>query len=219
LAVHLSGRMLRLPTPTAAGAAILVVSGGVWLTFGTLYWRFEQGVAPATVLLNLQCLAGAAIGAMLALSAWVSRRAIGARIPVFDVGYAVVSMAMLAAIGLWAGSLEIDRFFAGDFGRRLDTAMARQTSLSIYWGLFAIGAVAVGFWQRVAPVRYVGLALLAITAAKVLLVDLSEVKAVYRVLSLLATGLLLIGTSVAYSKLASRLGGDSTDGEDPPGAK
>jgi uncharacterized membrane protein len=83
--------------------------------------------------------------------------------------------------------------------------MARQTALSIYFGAYAIFLVAIGFWRRTPPLRYAGLALLAVALGKVLIVDLAHVQYVYRVLSLLATGLLFIATSIAYARLAKHL--------------
>ena len=106
---------------------------------------------------------------------------------------------------MWLGSLELDRFFAPAAARVSNPAMARQTAWSVYWALYAIGFVAVGFWKHSAATRYAGLGLLAITLAKVLIVDLAHVQYAYRVLSLLVVGLLLIGTSIAYSRLASVL--------------
>ena len=50
-----------------------------------------------------------------------------------------------------------------------------------------------------------GLGLFAITVAKVLLIDQAEVDLKYRVLSAVTVGLLLIGSSVAYAKIAPRL--------------
>jgi len=110
----------------------------------------------------------------------------------------------IGLIGLWLGSLEIDRFFAVDtFGQ--DATMARQTGFSIWWGLYALTLIAIGFARRVAACRYAGLALLAVTLAKVLTLDMAEVRYVYRVLSFIGVGLLLVVTSVGYAKLSPRL--------------
>ncbi len=108
----------------------------------------------------------------------------------------------------------IDRFFDPEVGRLgQNTAMARQTGLSVYWGVFAITVIAMGFARRSAGCRYAGLALLAITLAKVLTIDMAEVRNVYRVMSFLAVGLLLVATSVGYARLAPRLAerGTGTD--------
>jgi uncharacterized membrane protein len=65
--------------------------------------------------------------------------------------------------------------------------------------------VLLGFVKRAAAARYAGLALLTITLAKVFFVDLAKVDWIWRALSFLAVGMLLIGTSIVYAKLAPRL--------------
>ncbi|NUQ49964.1 MAG: DUF2339 domain-containing protein, partial [Phycisphaerae bacterium] len=124
---------------------------------------------------------------------------------------AAAATAIAALIGLWLGSLELDRFFEGALGGA-DARMATRTGLSIYWGVYAIGLLAAGFAWRTAWCRYAGLGLLCVTLMKVVVVDMAEVHTVYRVLSFLALGLLLMVTSIAYSKLAARLldGRDAT---------
>ncbi|MFH1745979.1 MAG: DUF2339 domain-containing protein, partial [Planctomycetota bacterium] len=187
---------------------VLLVSGAVvWLSLGTLHPRLEHGVTLCPVVFNTQFGVGLAIAALLAVVLYVLWR--------FDFaalkdnatlrGVAQIGIALVLAIGLWQVSLELDRFFAPEAARVSNPAMARQTVLSVCWGLYAIGLIVLGFWQRVAVLRYSGLALLAVTLGKVMLVDLAHVRYVYRVMSLLAVGLLFIGTSIAYAKLESRL--------------
>ncbi len=112
----------------------------------------------------------------------------------------VCGFVLIAAIGLWLGSLEIDRYF-------IDRVSARQTGLSVYWALFSIALILIGFLRSVAMARYVGLALLGITVVKVFFVDMpvAEVDTIYRVLSAVIVGLLLLATSVAYAKFAPKL--------------
>lgn len=184
------------------GWVLLLLSTAAWLTLDTLAPRLTVGVVACRPLANLQFAVGlAAILALLAAGR-VDRRAAGAEAA--RASLAAVVGALLIACGLWAGSFEIDRIFAPTPPLRSLT-MAAQTGLSIYWGVFAIGLVALGFWRPRAFVRYAGLGLLGVTLAKVLLIDLSEVRYLYRVLSLLAVGLLLIVTSIAYAKLATKL--------------
>ena len=114
----------------------------------------------------------------------------------------------MGLIGLWLGSLELDRFLAPEAGRVAEAAMARQTAISIYWGVYAIALLALGFAKRSTAARYAGLVLLTLTLGKVVTVDLAEVRYVYRVLSFVGVGLLLVATSVGYAKLAPRLKGN-----------
>lgn len=190
-----------------AGWALVVLCAGAWLTMGTLYWRVEHGVAPCQVVVNTQFLVGLAVATATAAAAGTTRRVRLARPVWFPPGWplGVLGVALAVMAGLWLGSLELDRYFAPEAERVSDPAMARQTALSVYGGVYAIGLVAVGFVWRSALMRYGGLGLLAVTLAKVLLVDLAHVRYIYRVLSLLAVGLLFIATSVAYAKLSARL--------------
>lgn len=206
------GRAGRSSVVISAGWFLIIAATVAWLIFGTLAWRIDSGVGAAPAILNLQFLVGLGLGIVLAIAATFARRTVEA-VPELARSLASAtptSVALLVAIGLWLGSLEIDRFIAHRADRLDNAAMILQTALSIYWGIYAIGLVALGFWRRTAPLRYTGLALLAITLGKVLIVDLSNVQYVYRVLSLLATGLLFIITSIAYARLASRLADQSS---------
>src|SRR5207302_10669690 len=115
---------------------------------------------------------------------------------------------------LGAGTLDVGGAFGGVlrpwFG---DPALAQQVAVSIFWSLFAIGAVVAGFRRRAAGLRYFGLALFGVTLLKVLVVDLGQVKYGYRVLALLGLGLLLLATSVLYGKLGPALLRDEADKE------
>ncbi|MCK4340925.1 MAG: DUF2339 domain-containing protein [Phycisphaerae bacterium] len=207
LAMTLYGRFRPWRTMFTTGSCVLVAAGLAWLTFDTLFWRLEAGVVLARPILNLQFVLGLCIAGITTAAAWLTRRAQRNTITTDDFSARAATMAVIVitAIGLWLGSLEIDRICAPEAARFANAAMVRQTVLSIYWGLFGIGLVTLGFVLRIAWFRYVGLALLAVTLAKVLLFDLAAVRYLYRVLSLLATGLLCMATSVAYAKLSSRL--------------
>ena len=193
------------PGLEAAGWLILALAAVGWLAYDTLAWRLIDGVTPAPVVFNLQFGVGALTAAMLAIAAWHLRGRI-------DAGKArVVCLVLVGLIGLWLGSLELDRFLAPEAGRVAEAAMARQTAISIYWGVYAIALLALGFAKRSTAARYAGLVLLTLTLGKVVTVDLAEVRYVYRVLSFVGVGLLLVATSVGYAKLAPRLKGNGSD--------
>jgi uncharacterized membrane protein len=50
-----------------------------------------------------------------------------------------------------------------------------------------------------------------VTLGKVVFVDMSDVESVYRILSFLGVGLLLIVTSLAYAKVSRRLAADEPE--------
>ena len=78
-----------------------------------------------------------------------------------------------------------------------------QVALSVVWAVLGGVAVAVGLVRGVAALRWCGLGLLALTTAKVFLYDLASLDAVYRVLSFLVLGVLLLLSSYAYRRLGA----------------
>jgi uncharacterized membrane protein len=69
--------------------------------------------------------------------------------------------------------------------------------------LGVVGFVA-GLLVRRIDLRQTGLGLLALTTLKVFLVDLSSLDVAYRVISLIALGVLLLGSAWAYGRLKPR---------------
>jgi len=193
LAMIVWSRLRDTPSMMQTGWFVLAGAAVVWLGFDTVRWRLSAEAVPTAVVFNVQFLVGAMTGLMLAAATRLLRNAPATMKTAIGYGFALIGL-----IVLWLGSLEIDRF-AGRLAQ--DSAMARQMGWSIYWGLFAIVLVLLGFAKRWAACRYAGLALFALTVAKVVTVDMAEVRNVYRVLSFLVLGLLLVGTSVGYAKL------------------
>jgi len=101
-----------------------------------------------------------------------------------------------------ATSLEVARgaeLFAND-------PTVQRSALSIYWGIVSVGMIGFGFIRRLAPVRYVGLALMGIAAGKALLLDMIGVPAPWRIASFLVLGLLMVGVAVGYARAAALIG-------------
>ncbi|MCC6908741.1 MAG: DUF2339 domain-containing protein [Phycisphaerales bacterium] len=202
---------------TGAWAAALCCAA--WLVVDTLYFRFAVGGGRAAVVFNLQFF----VGLLLAISLGVGVRLMGYRRGEGRFSNAIdargdflnVALALIAAIGLWLGSLEIDRFFNPETSALANAAMARLTGLSIYWGVYGIALVVNGFAWRIAESRYAGLALLVITLIKVVAVDMSDVQYIYRVASFMSIGVLFVLTSIAYAKMSPRLLGNAAGDAKP----
>ena len=207
------GRLRPWRTMFTSGWFLLVASTVAWLTADTLGWRVSAGVAVTWPVLNVQFAVGAALLLLLLAASRLTQRAPlpGNAPDTFATTAIHLAGYLAAAVGLWLGSLEIDRVCAAESTRLMHSAMVRQMGLSMYWGAYGILLVMLGFARPTRWLRWAGLLLLAATLVKVLAVDMSEVQYLYRVLSLLATGLLCLGTSVAYTKLATRLGTVETD--------
>src|SRR5207245_10911538 len=71
--------------------------------------------------------------------------------------------------------------FSGNF--------ARDMSYSIAWALFALLLLIIGMQRRAAPIRYAGLALLAVTVVKLFFHDLSHLDHIYRTRAFIAVSL------------------------------
>jgi uncharacterized membrane protein len=193
--------------PLRLAAMALVLIGLKMLLIDSLSWRLAQQPAWVPVLGNMQALCGLIVIAALLGMAWLVRAAgalAASRLPA----------AVALVVFMCAASLEIDRLFEHAApGWIADPPLAKQVALSVFWGLLAVGCVVAGFRLRLSGLRYAGLGLFALTLLKVVLVDMSDAEAGYRILSFIALGLLLLGTSVLYGKLSPRLlGSDQAAG-------
>lgn len=193
-----------LPLLLKSGGIFLGAAAIAWLSVDTISWRLWQAPADVPVLFNLQFGIGVLLIALLGWSAHLlirhdSIRELLLQPPATQILHGF--LALIAAMGLWLGSLELDRLFA-------DRPMMLQTGLSVYWGLYGVALVLIGFVKRATAARYAGLGLLTLTLAKVLFIDMRGIDLIWRALSFAAIGLLLIGTSIAYARLAPRLLGE-----------
>ena len=99
---------------------------------------------------------------------------------------------------LYAASLTIVDLLQGDAAEPSQTA---QVALSMFWGVVALVAIVVGLARNVRELRYGGLALLGLSVAKVFAYDLSELDSLYRVLSFIAVGIVLLVGAYAYARV------------------
>ena len=78
-----------------------------------------------------------------------------------------------------------------------------QVGLSVLWTLYAAAAMAWGFIRSAPVVRYAALGLFGLTIVKVFVVDLSTISTLYRIVSFLILGLVLLAVSFLYQRLRS----------------
>lgn len=103
-------------------------------------------------------------------------------------------------------SAMVVKFFEPAVGPPFASTVAIQrVALSAWVALVAVGLVVLGFRRADVRTRWVGLVLLGTVAAKVLVIDMSEAEPAWRVVALMVTGILLVVTSVVYSR-AGRAG-------------
>ena len=73
--------------------------------------------------------------------------------------------------------------------------------MSTFWGVVGLVAIVAGLVRDVRELRYAGLALLGLGVAKVFAYDLSELDQLYRVLSFIAVGVVLLVGAYAYQRV------------------
>jgi uncharacterized membrane protein len=76
--------------------------------------------------------------------------------------------------------------------------------LSLAWGLYGAASIAVGMLRRYAPLRIIGMVILAITSLKVFFYDLWELGGIYRVIGFISFGVLLVLVSYLYQRRRAR---------------
>jgi len=78
--------------------------------------------------------------------------------------------------------------------------IARDFSFSAIWIVYGAALMVAGFWKRSAFIRWQAMVLLAVTIGKVFLYDSRELQEIYRVLSFIALGVMLMAVSYAYHR-------------------
>ncbi len=109
------------------------------------------------------------------------------------------AMPFLASVLLW-WVLTSEAWYFVDWGLGAE-GDAQQYALSAVWTAYGAVLVAIGLIRRNASLRWIGMALLAITIVKVFSLDLRELDIVYKILALLGLGLVLIAVGFGYQRL------------------
>ena len=169
----------------------------------------QQAPVPVTydAFLNQRALLGLVIVGVLAIVAWLYGRVSLEQVPERHLARAAAIVA--ANIVLLATlSVEIHTFWElrRDVGRFAPSAeFFKQMLLTATWAAYATALTAVGIKRRYIPIRYLAIVVFAITVLKVFIVDFSQLDSVYRIVSSMALGLLLMGASYLYQRQNERL--------------
>lgn len=92
----------------------------------------------------------------------------------------------------------------------LNLNLAKQLSLSIIWAVYGGAMLLIGIWRRNRLARLMALAILGMTIVKVFLYDLSSLDQIYRIISFVILGIVLLAVSFVYQKLMK-----SAEGAEP----
>ena len=82
---------------------------------------------------------------------------------------------------------------------------AAHMGISLVWGVYASGLLVFGFAKQVRVARLSALGLFGVTALKLVFVDLAGVQEVYRIVSFVVLGLLIIAASYLYHRAEKQL--------------
>jgi|GEM_PF-489804 len=110
---------------------------------------------------------------------------------------AVIYLASVAIVSVFQPGAEAETETVLD----LTVRQEGQVVLSTLWGTVGLAALIVGLRRKNSTVRTAALAWLMITVGKVFLYDLSTLTSIFRVVSFVALGLLLLAGAYAYQRL------------------
>jgi uncharacterized membrane protein len=114
--------------------------------------------------------------------------------------YRIVAAITAVTLALFYLTLEVRRLFHGPVLGG-PTSDAEQYCYSTVWLLFGIALLAVGFVLRSQPARFLALAVVALTIAKVFIIDTASIGGIYRALSVIGLGVVLLGIGWLYQRL------------------
>lgn len=129
---------------------------------------------------------------------YVARHARGVRPGWYVTAASVLGLALV----FWYVTMEVRHVFHGaTISAWHRTYGAEQWTTTVAWLVLGIGLLAYGWWRRSLEARMASAGLVVLTAAKVVFVDLSGASGLWRALSFLCLGAVLIGIGLAYQRL------------------
>jgi uncharacterized membrane protein len=182
-----------------AGAALLTAFAGLAALFGLLFldnpaiWRIAIDHEFAN-----QILLGYAVPAVLALL--LSYAVAGQR----SASYANSIAAAALILALSYVTLEIRRLYHGPILTGGVTGGAEQYTYSIAWLAFGVALLGIGIAVNSQRARLASAAVIALTIVKAFLIDMSTLTGVYRALSFMCLGLVLVAIGWLYQRVLFR---------------
>jgi uncharacterized membrane protein len=204
LAMSIGLERLRVRTGSIVhnvSAILLAVFAGLLSVFGLLllenpvFWPTDVGGA----FINLLLL-GYALPALLALL--LSYAVAGRR----RAAYANTIAAAALVLALTYVTFEIRRLYHGPVLSRGETSGAEQYSYSIAWLAFGVALLGIGIVFNSRRARLASAAVIALTILKAFLIDMSTLTGVYRALSFMCLGVVLMAIAWLYQRILFRKG-------------
>jgi uncharacterized membrane protein len=171
----------------------LVIVGGLLFWDNPAIWRISiDGAFINTLLL------GYALPAVLAL---LLSYAVAGRRPA-PYGNTIAAGALVLALSYV--TIEIRRLYHGPQLTSGATSGAEQYSYSIAWLAFGVVLLAIGILSNSQRARFASAVVIALTILKAFLIDMSELTGVYRALSFMCLGLVLVAIGWLYQRILFR---------------
>jgi uncharacterized membrane protein len=115
--------------------------------------------------------------------------------------YVRAAAAVALVLALAYLTLQVRRFYHGPILTDGATSDAEQYTYSAVWLVFGVALLAAGIWYRSLPLRAASAAVVVLTVLKVFLIDMGGLTGIWRALSFLVLGAVLIGIGWFYQRL------------------
>lgn len=106
------------------------------------------------------------------------------------------------ALGYYAAQMSAGGVTSGAL---IDLRLAQQLSLSMVWTIYGGAMLTIGIARRSKLLRVMALLLLGLTIFKVFLFDLSSLEKLYRIVSFIVLGAILLAVSFLYQRYRQRM--------------
>ena len=116
--------------------------------------------------------------------------------------YRYIAAATAVALSLLYLTIEVRRLYIGPIiTPRVPTGDAEQYTYSAVWLAFGVALLMAGFFLRSQPARLASAAVIAITIGKVFLFDMAGLTGIFRALSFIGLGAVLVGIGWLYQRV------------------
>jgi uncharacterized membrane protein len=173
-----------------AGLTLVVIVGGLFGAVNPLATEEPVG----GVFLNL-ILLGYGLPAVLAITLALMART--AR----PLPYRAIAAGVSVVLALAYLTLEVMRLYHGPVLTDGDIGDAEQYTFSAVWLAFGVVLLVAGLLLSSKPARLASAAVILLTVAKVFLVDMAHLAGIWRALSFIGLGLVLVGIGYVYQRL------------------
>lgn len=110
---------------------------------------------------------------------------------------------------LWFMSAEVITYFdyckvyIGKYGKEVEGY--KQMTISIVWALYSIVLMAIGIFKKYGAVRLMSIVIFIITILKVFVLDMAGLETIYRIISFIVLGIILMLAAFLYNKYKGKI--------------